>query len=70
MYLKITGNNVGIALSVGGGIGSVTVTGDFGFEQKTDATTHQPEFIKIGATDVDVTLAAVGIAIVALNGYP
>ncbi len=69
-YLKFTGDNIALTMTVGGGIGSITVTGDFGFEQKSTTTLGVTtlDYIKIGATDVDVDITAVGIRLEARDG--
>lgn len=65
-YLKITGDEVTFALTVGGGLGAITVQGDFGFEQKS--TGGVLDYIKIGATDLDLDITAVGITLEARDG--
>ncbi len=65
-YLKIAGDNVTLVINPGGSLANLTLTGDFGFEQKS--TGGVLDYIKIGATDVDVNLSITGITLQALDG--
>lgn len=65
-YLKIAGDNVSLVINPGASLANLTITGDFGFEQKS--TDGVLDYIKIGATDVDVNLTITGITLQALDG--
>jgi len=65
-YLKIAGDNVTLVINPGANLANLTITGDFGFEQKS--TGGVLNYIKIGATDVDVNLTITGITLQALDG--
>jgi Ca2+-binding RTX toxin-like protein len=65
-YLMIAGDNVTLIINPGASLANLTITGDFGFEQKSTAGVL--DYIKIGATDVDVNLTITGITLQALDG--